>query len=469
MTLYDLIIRNGTLVSLTDDDGSSIVHSPSSTSDIAISDGKIAALAPALEGSADEVIDARGLHIFPGVVDAHVHFNEPGRTDWEGFASGTSALAAGGTTTFFDMPLNSHPPTIDAGSFRQKLAAAEASSIVDFGLWGGIVPGNLDNLEELAELGVVGFKAFMSNSGIEDFEAVDDLTLYQGMERAAKWGRVVAVHAENDSITSLLARQAVAQGRTGIRDYLDSRPIIAELEAIERAILFAEETGCPLHIVHVSSGRGVSLVAEARRRGVDVSCETCPHYLVLTDVDVERLGAVAKCAPPLRPKEEQEALWNHIIEGTLPMVASDHSPSPPELKDHQDFFKVWGGISGCQSLLQLMLTKGHHSRNLSLTTIAGLTSTYPAHRFGISKLKGYVAVGADADLVMVDLHDSLELRAADLLYRHSQSPFVGMTLRGRIDRTLVRGETVYKDGKVITRAFGRIVRPNSETDRVLTN
>ena len=296
MSLYDLIVRHGTLVTSTE----------VRQADIAVVEGRVVALEPEIVGTGKEEIDASGLHIFPGVIDAHVHFNEPGRASWEGFATGTKALAAGGTTTYFDMPLNAHPPTLDATSFDLKLVSAQASSLVDFALWGGLVPGNVSHMKELAERGVIGFKAFMSNSGIDDFLAVDDLTLYEGMAQAATLGRIVAVHAENDAITSNLARRAIEQGRTGKRDYLASRPVIAELEAIERAILLASETGCSLHIVHVSSGRGVRLVTAARARGVDVSCETCPHYLVLTEDDVEALGAVAKCAPPLRSQEERE-------------------------------------------------------------------------------------------------------------------------------------------------------------------
>src|SRR6266496_2574109 len=299
MADLDLIVRGGTV----------ITPEELFRADIGIAEGRIVAIGPEISQPGREVIDATGLHVFPGVIDAHVHFNEPGRTHWEGFATGTRALAAGGTTSFFDMPLNSSPPTLDAASFDLKCRAAQAHALVDFALWGGIVPGNREQLDELAGRGVIGYKAFMSNSGIEDFASVDDVTLYEGMQSAARLGRIVALHAESEQITSILTRRALAEGRTGIRDYLASRPVLAELEAIERAILFAQETGCALHIVHVSSWRGIALVTEARARGVDVSCETCPHYLVLTGEDMERLGAVAKCAPPLRDRAEQEALW----------------------------------------------------------------------------------------------------------------------------------------------------------------
>jgi allantoinase len=445
----DLIIHNGIVVTDT-----SVEHL-----DIAVHEGRIVQIAPSIEESASQQIDATNLHIFPGVIDAHLHFNDPGRAHWEGFATGSRACAAGGTTLYFDMPLNSHPPVTDAAAFDVKLRSAEAQSLVDFAFWGGLVPGNVERLDELAERGVVGFKAFMSNSGIEDFPSVDDLTLYEGMARAAGLGLPVAVHAENDTVTSALAQHAIGEGRTGIRDYLRSRPVIAELEAIQRAILFAQETGCSLHVVHVSSGRGVAMVAEARSRGVDVTCETCPHYLVLTDDDVVRLGAVAKCAPPLRSQEEQDAIWAHIFNGNLPMVASDHSPSPPDMKLGEDFFKVWGGISGCQSLLPLVLTDGHIKRKLPLTTIASITSAYPAERFGVSPAKGHIEVDADADLVIVDLGSSATLEAGDILYRHKQSPYIGMRLHGRIVRTIVRGKTVFQDGKAVSAPVGRLVTP----------
>jgi len=284
------------------------------------------------------------------------------------------------------------------------------------------------------------------------------------MMRATKLGKIVAVHAESDQLTSELARRAIEQGRTGIRDYLTSRPVVAELEAIQRAILFAQETGCPLHIVHVSSGRGIVMVAEARARGIDVSCETCTHYLVLTEDDVEELGAVAKCAPPLRPQTEQDALWQQLFDGNIPIVTSDHSPAPADMKTSPDFFKVWGGISGCQSLLQLLLTEGYHRRQLPLPTIAAITAENIARRFGPLPGKGRLAIDADADLVLVDLSSSFTLQRSDLFYRHQQSPYAGRLLRGRIVRTLVRGNTIFREGKIISAPTGRLLKPSFPRD-----
>jgi allantoinase len=455
MSVYDLILRSGTLVTA---DGPQ-------EADLAVTDGRIADISPELEGVAREEVDASGLHVFPGIIDAHAHFNEPGRTHWEGFATGTRALAAGGMTAYVEMPLNAHPPTCDAECFDLKVAAAKASSFVDFALWGGLVPGNVVHLDELAERGVVGFKAFMSNSGIEDFKTADDLTLLEGMQRAAELGLPVLVHAENDQITSWLARRAVAEGRTTMRDYLDSRPVVAELEAIGRAILFAEETGCSLHVVHVSTGKGVALVATARARGVDVTCETCAHYLVLTQEDAEVLGAAAKCAPPLRSRQHLEALWGQIVEGNVQFVTSDHSPAPPEMKVGDDYFKIWGGIMGCQSLLNVMLDEGHRERGLPLQRVAALLSGNVAERFGFPE-KRHLEVGADADLALVDLDSSFTLRAEDLFYRHKMSPYVGRTFRGNVARTVVRGTTVFRDGVVVSEPVGRLLRPGQRETRM---
>ena len=449
MSFYDLLIRNGLLVN------SGVILQ----TDIAIVNEQIVACAPELVGSAREEIDASGLYIFPGVIDAHVHFNDPGRHEWEGFETGTKALVAGGATACFDMPLNAHPPTLDAASFQQKYEAVRHKSYVDFAFWGGLVPENLSCLEELAECGVIGFKAFMSSSGMDDFSFSDDYTLYEGMKKAAELEKIVAVHAENEQITSKLAHLAATERRSGIRDYLNSRPVIAELEAIERAILFAQETGCALHIVHISTGRGVRLVANARMRGVNVSCETCPHYLVLTEEDAEELGAIAKCAPPLRTQDEQDALWQHLFAGTLPMVVSDHSPAPAAMKSAGNFFHVWGGISGCQSTLQLLLTEGYHRRHLPLPVIASVTSEFIARRFRLPERKGEIKVGAEADLVLIDMQKSAIVQEDKLFYRHKHSPYIGRTMQGCVKRTLVRGTTVFRDGQIVGIPGGRLLKP----------
>jgi allantoinase len=426
----DLLIRGGTVVL----PGVGAVRA-----DAAISGEAIDVIGPGLPGAREE-IDAHGLHVLPGVIDAHVHFNEPGRTEWEGWATGTRAVAAGGGTACIEMPLNAHPPTVDAAAFDAKLAAAGAQAHVDFALWGGLVPGA--RLEELAERGVAGFKAFMCDSGIDDFPAADPDTLGDGMRRAARLGLPVAVHAESP------ARLHPPAG-TGWRDFVASRPVEAELEAIAQALALAEETGCALHVVHVSTGEGVALVRAARGRGVDATCETCPHYLTLTEDDLETLGTRAKCAPPLRAAAERDALWRHLGAGHVALVASDHSPCPPAMKEGT-FTDAWGGIAGCQSLLALLLDAGR----LPLATVAALTSHNVAVRFGLPKAR--LQPGADADLVLVSLRDS---EAPELHDRHGLSPFAGRALRGRVVRTLVRGTTVFHEGRIVAAPHGRLITP----------
>jgi allantoinase len=279
------------------------------------------------------------------------------------------------------------------------------------------------------------------------------------MKCAAQLGKLVAVHAESDAITARLAAKALAEDKISIRDYLDSRPIHAELEAIHRAIEMSRETKCALHIVHVSSGAGVALIASAQGQGVDVTCETCPHYLVLTADDMEKLGAIAKCAPPLRPKSAQDVLWRYLENGYVKTIGSDHSPSPPEMKRNYNFFKVWGGISSVQHTLPLLITEGHLNRGLALQTIGDLLSANVASRFNIPN-KGKIAVGYDADFALVDLNQTFTVTKEELLYRHPQSPYVGRALTGRVVQTILRGKTIYKDGQIVSPPIGRLIKPN---------
>lgn len=434
--------------------GSVVTPEGVTEADIAVEDGVISAIAPELPGAGRE-IDARGLTVLPGLIDIHVHFNEPGRTEWEGAASGSRALAAGGGVVYFDMPLNSAPCTVGGAEFDQKRAALEESSVTDFALWGGMIPGNAGALAEMAERGAIGFKAFMTDSGLAEFPRCDDQTLYEGMREAARLGLPVAVHAESDGMVQALAGRAREAGAAGVRDFLKSRPVAAEVEAIGRAAALAGEAGAKLHIVHMSSGSGVRAALEARAAGVDISIETCAHYLYFTEEDMERLGAVAKCAPPLRAQAEREALWEALDGGEVDIVASDHSPAPAAMKQDEDFFCVWGGVAGVQSTLAVLL-QGRGGRPVPLARISALTAANPARRFALAR-KGRLAVGQDADFTLVDLGARHTVTPESLFQKHGFSPYLGATFRGVVRRTVLRGETIFADGKIAGEARGRMV------------
>lgn len=392
-----------------------------SVADIAVEGGRITEVEPGLGANAYEEIDAAGLHVFPGGIDSHVHFNEPGRTDWEDIAHGSAALAAGGYTSFIDMPLNNLPVTTTVEAFDLKLEAMRRSSKLDYGLWGGLVPGNLDQLEPLVGRGVIGFKAFLCPSGIDEFPMCDEKTLREGMKRIAELDSILLVHAEAPT------QLHEPKGPTA-RDFLASRPDMAEESAVVNATVMAMQTRCRLHVVHVSSQYG------AAGLGTDASGETCPHYLLYVEDDLERLGGSGKCAPPFRTARDRDALWEMLSDGTLGMVVSDHSPSTPDLKHGGDFRMIWGGISGCQSTRQLLLAQNR----LTLSKVAAITATNIGHRFRLSN-KGDIAPGFDADLWLTDLSWQGVVRREDLLYKNQFSAHEGQRIRGRTVRTLVRG------------------------------
>ena len=436
----DLIIRGATVC----------LPGGLSETDVAVADGKICAVGGDL--SAKQAIDARGLVLMPGAIDAHVHYNEPGRTDWEGWASGSLASAAGGSTCVFEMPLNAFPPTLDAKSFGQKRAAAEASSVLDFGLWGGITPLNLDKLSELAECGVIGFKAFMSSSGTPDFERSDLRTLGTGMKQAAQLGLPVAVHAEDEHMIASFVADAKAAGRVGARDYLASRPIAAEVAAIRNACDIAGETGCRLHVVHVSCGEGIDAIGEARQRGVDVTAETCPHYLAFNEDDVVAIGAPAKCAPPIRAENVRADMVARVQRGEIDTLGTDHSPCPPSMKESDDFFIIWGGIMGAQQFVGPLFAAG-----LDAATIARLTGSNVAKRFGLEGRKGAIALGNDADLLLLDPKKSRLVTNDELLTRHRLSPYAGRTFPVSVHSVWVRGQSAWSAEGGRGNSRGRLV------------
>lgn len=451
---YDIIIRNGNIVT----------HESIFKADIGIKNQKIKEINEQISKDKRGIreIDALGLYILPGLIDSHVHFNEPGRVEWEGFATGSRSLAAGGITTFFDMPLNSNPPVTTVEEFIRKKKYADKESLIDYCLWGGLVPDNLDKLEELARCGVVGFKGFMSNSGIEEFAALNDNELLEGMAKIAGTGLVLSLHAENESICTKLAQSCTRQGRVSIRDYVASRPVISEIEAVMKAVVFAESTNCKVHILHVSSGEAIKYVSDAKKRGVDITVETCPHYLSFNIDDFERLGPLAKCAPPLREQEHIDSLWRAVENREIDTIGSDHSPAPLSMKTFtakQSIFDVWGGISGAQSTLNVLLEEGHFKRGIPLETIVRISSFNPANRFGLYPRKGAIEVDSDADLVLVDLGKSFVLKEENLFYKHKHSPYVGKQFRGVVLQTILRGKTIWDNDRIVeNKCLGQMIR-----------
>lgn len=439
---YDLIIHGGRVV---EPDGDRQVS-------IAVENGKIVEVSADLKGNGIKEIEAEGCLILPGTIDTHVHFNDPGRADWEGIPSGSQALASGGGTCFIDMPLNASPPTLDGPSFDAKAAAASGSSYTDYAFWGGLVPGNEKHLPELAQKGVVGFKAFFSHSGMEDFPHSDEKTLLEAMKIAASLNLPVAVHAEDEGMVSRLMAEAKRKGACSLLDFFHSRPVEAELAAIDTVIQLAADAGCRVHIVHVSHPEGVRKVAEAKSAGLDVTCETCPHYLLLSEEKGVAIGAAAKCAPPLREEAALEALWDELINGSIDWIASDHSPSLPDMKLGQDFFAVWGGISSCQSTLPLLFAEGHDRRGISLVRLASLIASVPAKYFRLPD-KGCIAAGYDADLVIINPGGRRSLSQSDLLYRHKITPYLGYPIHGLVKQTLLRGEPT-------DQPRGKLLRPD---------
>ncbi|MBU8877382.1 allantoinase AllB [Bacillus sp. FJAT-29790] len=450
--IYDLIIKGGKVVF--SDEVRNV--------DIAIKDGKISAIAETISNVAKQIVNAEGQYVMPGMIDTHVHICEPGRTEWEGFVTGTKALAAGGTTSYVDMPLNALPATVDRESLRSKLEAAKGKNYVDYAFYGGLVPRNLDNLEELSEEGVVAYKCFMSTCGTDipnDFKNVDDYTLYAGMEKLAKLGHILSIHAENAIITDRLGEEMVKLGKLTATDYVASRPVFTEVDAVKRALYIARETGCKLHFVHISTAEAVDVIIKARNEGQDVTLESCPHYFTITTAQFEKIGPVAKCSPPLRSEEEQEKLWSKLIDGKIDMLTSDHSPCPPDMKysETNNIFEVWGGISGCQNNVDLMFDEAVLKRNVPVTDFVRMIATNPAKRFNIRN-KGEIAVSKDADIILVDASQAYVVKEEDLYYRHQHSPYIGRKINCRVTKTFVRGNLVFELNQgIVGEPLGQLV------------
>jgi allantoinase len=406
------------------------------------------------------VIEGGTAVVMPGVVDSHVHVNEPGRTEWEGFTTATRAAAAGGVTTIVDMPLNSIPATTTRAALLEKLAAAEGQCHVDVGFWGGIVPGNAGAIAGLLAGGVLGFKAFLVPSGVEEFPAVDETDLRPAMAELARRGAVLLVHAELPGPIAAAAagvwNGALPEELRLYSRWLRSRPAEAEVAAVEMLIRLVRETKCRTHIVHLSTPEALPALRAARAQGLPITVETCPHYLTFCAEEIPNGGVAFKCAPPIRSRLDREALWEALRAKEIDLIASDHSPSPPEMKhlDAGDFRAAWGGIASLQVSLPVVWTAARE-RGFSVTDVAAWMCAAPARLAGIADRKGSIAPGRDADLVIWEPEIRSTIHAAALQHRHKITPYAGRTPFGLIRSTLLRGETVYHERAWLDRPIGR--------------
>ncbi|RAK65230.1 allantoinase AllB [Hymenobacter edaphi] len=419
-----------------------------------IEGGRIAAVLPEHEPVGGPLADVGERAVLPGVIDPHVHLNEPGRTDWEGFDTGTRAALAGGLTTLVDMPLNSSPVTTSVANFEQKLAATAGKLHVNCGFWGGIVPGNAAEVEPLLARGVLGFKAFLTHSGIDDFPNATEADLRAVMPRLARHGVPLLVHCELSE-----DNDAWKQGDPrSYLNYLASRPKHWEDEAVALMIRLCRDTGCPTHIVHLSSADSLAQIAAAKAEGLPLTVETGQHYLFFNAEDLPDGQTRYKCAPPIRERANNEQLWQALQAGLIDFVATDHSPAPPALKqiDTGDFTTAWGGIASLQLALPALWTAAHR-RGATLSDLVRWLSENPAKLIGQAGRKGRIEAGYDADLLVLDADATFTVTEAGLHHRHKVSPYVGETLRGVVEQTYLAGELAYQRPDFVRLNQGRIL------------
>ena len=399
--------------------------------------------------------------VMPGLVDTHVHVNEPGRADWEGFETATRAAAAGGVTTIVDMPLNSIPATTTLPALQAKLAAAENKLHVDVAFWGGVVPGNTGELKGLWKAGVVGFKCFLINSGVDEFPNVTEADLRSAMPELARLGATLIVHAEVPGPVDACCQAIAGASRSSYQTFLSSRPRAAEDQAVELMIKLARETGCKIHIVHHSSADALPVLRQAKSGGLPLTVETCPHYLHFCAEDVPEGATEFKCCPPIREGDNREQLWEALRDGTIDFVVSDHSPCPPEMKlrAQGDFLNAWGGISSLQLRLPIIWTEAVR-RRFGIEQIVRWLCGEPARQVGLSHLKGAIKAGADADIVIWNPNAQFKVGPQQLHHRHKLTPYNGETLRGVIEKTFVRGRMVYDGGAFLNRRGSILLRKN---------
>ncbi|WP_256888328.1 allantoinase AllB [Acidomonas methanolica] len=419
--------------------------------DVAIANGLIVAVGtPESMPAAVGTLDVSGKHILPGAIDAHVHFRTPGYSYKEDWESGTAAAAMGGVTTVFEMP-NTHPPTATAEALRQKLELA-SPAYVDYGLYGLLAEDNLEHIEDLITGGVAAFKCFMGNT-FGNLPSPSTGAMLEGFELIAPHGLRISLHAETASIMARRQKRLEAAGRCDPLAHLASRPAIVAVEAVSRAAILAEWTGARIHVLHISSADELRVLREAKARGVDITGETCPHYLLFDEQAYRDLGSLIRVNPPVREKFHQIGLWQGLKDGTIDMIATDHAPHSTEEKIVENIWKADCGFVGVETQMMLMLSQVALGR-LSLCDYVRLSATAPARAFGLYPSKGIIEVGADADIAVVDLDRPFEIREADLHSKGRVTPFEGMTGRGTPVHTLVRGRFVMRDRELVREAKG---------------
>ena len=426
---------------------------------IHIRDGRIAAIAARHELPSDcEIIDAGDSVVMAGLVDAHVHVNEPGRTEWEGYLTATCAAAAGGVTTLVDMPLNSIPPTTTLAGFNDKLEAARGQCWIDVAFWGGVVPGNTSELRPLIEAGVRGFKCFLIHSGVDEFPNVTEADLHIAMPELAKLNAVLLVHAELPEPIASAAHTLAHADPNQYRTFLQSRPRAAENEAIALMIRLCRETGARIHIVHHSSSDALPMLRAAKAAGLPITVETCPHYLTFAAEDIPDGLTEFKCCPPVRERENRELLWEALREGVIDLVVSDHSPCTPDLKlkEQGDFIQAWGGIASLQFGLPVMWTNAKE-RGFTLRHLTEWMSHKPAHLAGLDHRKGELKPGFDADVVIWNPEASFLVEPAIIHHKHKLTPYNGRTLNGLIEAVYVGGQRVYNHGAFSAGPMGQLL------------
>lgn len=400
------------------------------------------------------IVDVLELLVMPGVIDPHVHINEPGRTDWEGFETATSAAIAGGVTTLVDMPLNSSPVTTNVAAFEQKLISANKNKHTNLGFWGGVIPGNENEIEGLIQKGVLGFKAFLTHSGIDDFPNATEDDLRKVLPIFAKYDLPLLVHCE--------LTDGINRDKGDVRsyaNYLATRPDFWEDEAIAMMIRLSEEFDCRIHIVHLSTANSIQQIKEAKEKGIKISVETGQHYLYFAAEDILEGQTQFKCAPPIRSKSNNEKLWDALRSGIIDFVATDHSPATPDLKEIEsgNFMKAWGGIASIQFAFPVLWTAAK-KRGYSIVEVAKWLCENPAKLIGKEKTKGKIEVGFDADIIIIDPNKSFRVEKDIILHKHKVTPYLNEILYGVVKQTYLNGVKVYENGSVLELSKGTIIK-----------